>query len=449
MHSHRGSRLSRRPHTYRGREPLRAVDGAAAMAARPRRRSVDYLRHDRACLSWAVAVLVHAKWCCVPELVVPSTTGDRCLTGVMPYLVAWRPASRRPRRRRPRRRHPRVAGPRRSRLGASWQDRTDTSHPVPRRRWQGGPITTVAPSTTATALTSFDDRSRTWASTGIVGYRMVVRRRGVELVALGECRHGPTPAHVASHPITCSAFRSIHGTVGDPRHGQQGRVPRHERLLGRPSTAAHARTGYRTVVDARGPRCAACSFDRASGSSTRTTTASTRSRTSTASGEQFDAEIVFADRLVADAARAALPDDACRVARHRRTTGRSTCRDRQPSGGSRTVADASLLTPAVGRGAVPLAPRPHPGAEADLLAASRRRTTATMRGCVSGGRTDRRRALVRAERCPRHRSLPDGRRRAAAAFEPISLRRSGRHRSRSNSCRPTRVLDLGRDARSR
>ena len=167
---------------------------------------------------------------------------------------------------------------------------------------EGGPITTVVPSTTAAALTSIATGLAP-ARHGIIGYRMRVGGQVLDVLQLdGRPRAGPRP-EPRDRRRPAFGGRRVPVVTGpsSPAAGSP-----------RPTCRAPRFVGWRTTVHPRRPRRAAWSTP-ASASSTPTTTASTRSPTSTASSDGFfPAELAAADRLVGDLLDA-LPADAAVV----------------------------------------------------------------------------------------------------------------------------------------
>ncbi len=103
------------------------------------------------------------------ELVLPAY-GQGCLTGLMPYLVGVGP--------RPQALPADGASAKRRVLlvldGLGWEQLVERAEITPAlQACAGGPVTTVAPSTTATALTSLTTGLEP-GEHGVVGYRMVV-----------------------------------------------------------------------------------------------------------------------------------------------------------------------------------------------------------------------------------------------------------------------------------
>ena len=142
------------------------------------------------------------------------------------------------------------------------------------RRWHGGPITTVAPTTTATALTSIAT-GLTPGEHGLIGYRMVARRRDPQRPALGGQRRRP-PARLPA--------RRRPAVPGLPRSGRCRSSARSSWRngvhRGPPARFGAGRLAGRVVAAGRGR---APAREPASASSTPTTAASTRSPTSAAS----------------------------------------------------------------------------------------------------------------------------------------------------------------------
>ncbi len=286
----------------------------------------------------------------VPELVVPDY-GDRCLTGVMPYLVgmAPRPAALGDDGRDAATRVLLVLD------GLGWEQLQDRRHLAPvLASWQGGPITTVAPSTTATALTSLTTGLEP-GEHGLVGYRMVVDGE-----VLNSLRWGS-----AAWPDSRAVAPPDHVQPFDPFMGQSVAMVNKAEFRGTGFSGAHLRgarlTGYRTVATlvsevARlvrsGERFVYTYYDGVD-----------KVSHEYGFGPQFDAEIVFADRLVA-ALLEALPSgvELLVTADH----GQVDCRD-----GNRPVAEDVLRFTRFrsGEGRFRWL-HAHPGAEADLLAAS-------------------------------------------------------------------------------
>ena len=148
---------------------------------------------------------------------------------------------------------------------------------------EGGPITTVAPSTTATALTSITT-GLTPGEHGLIGYRMDVGGDVLNVLRwytdAGDARRGHEPQRM-------QPFAPFLGEAVARR--QQGRA-RDEPRSPRRTCAAPSRVGWRAasslpVVVGQLLRA------RRAASSTPTTTASTRSPTSAASAPYYDAEL--------------------------------------------------------------------------------------------------------------------------------------------------------------
>jgi predicted AlkP superfamily pyrophosphatase or phosphodiesterase len=95
--------------------------------------------------------------------------------------------------------------------GLGWEQLQERSHLAPTlTAMAGGPITTVAPSTTATALTSLTTGSRP-AAHGLVGYR--VRVSGTEVLnALRWCTAGSTDARESVPPESFQPIEPFQGT---------------------------------------------------------------------------------------------------------------------------------------------------------------------------------------------------------------------------------------------
>ena len=156
----------------------------------------------------------------------------------------------------------------------------------------GGPITTVAPTTTATALSSIAT-GLTPAEHGLLGYRMMLG--GEVLNVLRWNSVGGDDRRRAHPPRDVQPFAAFLGhdvPVISPAELQGIGVHR-----GPPARLAPGRLAGAVGDRRRGrPR----SWRRGSASSTPTTAASTRPPTSAASATYYDAELRFADRLVAD-----------------------------------------------------------------------------------------------------------------------------------------------------
>ena len=156
---------------------------------------------------------------------------------------------------------------------------------------EGGAITTVAPSTTATALTSIATGLAP-AQHGIVGYRMLV-----DDDVLNVLRWTVAEPRPRARSVRRAAPRAVPRSGGAGRHAR--RVPRHRIHAGAPARRTrfagwHTVAGLDRAVRARGRRPA-------SGSCTRTTRASTRSRTSSACTTACSrASSAFVDRFVGE-----------------------------------------------------------------------------------------------------------------------------------------------------
>ena len=165
----------------------------------------------------------------------------------------------------------------------------------------GGPITTVVPSTTPAALTSITTGLAP-AQHGILGFRMLVGERSVLNVLRWQLADGGPAARSRS---TCSGTPRVRGPAGAGRHQVEFRTTGF--------TAAHLRGGrLPRLADHRRCWSSTCAgwSPRARRSCTRTTRASTRSRTSSGcTTAYYPAELAAADLLVG-ALLDALPADA-------------------------------------------------------------------------------------------------------------------------------------------
>ncbi|NNF55707.1 MAG: PglZ domain-containing protein [Acidimicrobiales bacterium] len=171
------------------------------------------------------------------EPTLPAFSGG-CITNLLPYLLP---------RGRGMARLPVELGATKKRVllvldGVGWDQLQDRQSIVPTlHAMTGGPITTVAPSTTATALTSITT-SLTPAEHGVVGYRMVVDGE-----VLNTLRWGSLETPDARRQIPPDVIQPY-----DPFHGQD--VPLVSRADFRRSgfSAAHLRgahlVGYRTTA---------------------------------------------------------------------------------------------------------------------------------------------------------------------------------------------------------
>ena len=191
----------------------------------------------------------------------------------------------------------------------------------------GGPITTVAPTTTATALTSITT-GLTPGEHGLIGYRMVLG--GEVLNVLRWTRRRSATAAARNRRATSSRSRRSSASRAGGQPGRAGAARRSPR----PTCGVGDQVGWRAPSShrRRGRRPAARP---ASASSTPTTAASTRSPTSAASATYYDAELRAADRLVGD-----VLDGAARRARARWSPP-TTARSRSATTSSHPTGDAA------------------------------------------------------------------------------------------------------------
>ena len=317
----------------------------------------------------------------------------------------------------------RAARARRARLGAARRP-APSPRADARRPWPAARSPRVAPSTTATALTSI----ATGPDAGRARRRRLPHaRRTARCSTSCAGRRPPATPAVASRRSSSSRMPRSAGT-GRPIV-TQGRV-RALRLHRRPPRRRPLQR-LPGAVDARRPRSRGCCAP-ASRSSTPTTTASTRSPTSTAWASTTTPSCVAADRLVGRPARGA--------PRRRRRCVVTADHGQVDVGDSLVAARTRRRWPTsslpVGRGPVPLAARP--------ARAGRRRCSRPPpqhHGDVGLGahpRGDDRRGLVRA-RVDRRRRGPPRRRRPRRPGRR-RLRRPDRHRP-VRARRPARLAD--------
>ena len=251
--------------------------------------------------------------------------------------------------------------------GLGWDQLAGPPRPRPDAggAWTARPITTVAPSTTATALTSITTGLPP-GEHGVVGYRMAVDGDVLNVLrwtTAGGRRPASDPARQGP------GRRRLRRPA--PAGRDPGRVPRLRLHPGPPRPApASPATACRRRWSPRSRQPAARAASR---SSTPTTTASTRSPTSTASASTTTPSWRSSTAWSATSSR------CCRRVRCSSsppTTARST------SATDVVPPDPEVLAHVrhpVGRGPVPLAARP-PRAEAALLPRRPASTTPTWRG---------------------------------------------------------------------
>lgn len=228
----------------------------------------------------------HRESSLVPELVLPAY-GNGCLTGVMPYLVGsgQRPSVL-----------PDDGSAATQRVlvvldGLGWDQLLDRAAIAPTlSAMAGGRITTVAPSTTATALTSLTTGLEP-GEHGLVGYRMVVQDEVMNMLRWGtpswpDARAVNPPADIQPYP---------------PFLGQRVAMVNKAEFRTSGFSGAHLRgaplTGYRTVATLvhevqrlvrEGEPLVYSYYDGID-----------KVSHEYGFGSVFDAEIAFADRLVA------------------------------------------------------------------------------------------------------------------------------------------------------
>ncbi len=284
------------------------------------------------------------------ELVLPAY-GKGCLTGLMPYLVGVgnRPATL-----------PADGGTAKQRVllvldGLGWDQLVERAAITPTlQACDGGPITTVAPSTTATALTSLTTGLEP-GEHGVVGYRMVVEGEVMNTLRWGS----------AAWPDARKIAPPDHVQPFEPFLGHDVAMVNKAEFRTSGFSGAHLRgatlTGYRTVATmvhevARLVREGASfvysyydGVDKVSHEY--------------GFGSVFDAEVRFADRLVA-ALLEALPTgvELIITADH----GQVDCRDGTVHLHDSVLAASSLSS---GEGRFRWL-HAQPGAAADLLAAA-------------------------------------------------------------------------------
>ena len=288
-------------------------------------------------------------------------------------------------------------------------------------------ITTVAPSTTATALTSI--------ATGLPpgrarrhGLPDGGRPRGAQRAAVDARPRRRPPAHPARarsrRPRPFASAAAAHRDRGRVRHvGLQRRPPRRRALRRLPRAVDDGHRGA--------PACSAP----ASRSSTPTTTASTRSPTSTASASTTTPSWWPSTASWSDLLDVLPPRRGARDHRRSRPGRRAATRCIDPHPDVHGARDVP-----VGRGPVPVAARPSRALPTRCSSAAQR--PPPRRGLGASRAGDRRRGLVRAD------ASADGARSASATSrscrEPVAFHEPSRHRP-VRADRSPRVAHRGRD----